>query len=160
MEMKVKSDLVVQYRKERAWSQQHLSEVCGVSLRTIQRVENSGNSSFETVKALASCLEIELEFLIQKEKPKPLRNNGLNFKKAIGLSSLMLGICGSLVLTSTTTAASDIEVLSRQITSSKDTKINVYSGDVSIFIPQNLNFTIASTNNENTPNPQYKFKFI
>jgi len=158
MEMKIKSELVAQYRKERAWSQQHLSEACSVSLRTIQRVENSGNSSFETIKALAACFEIDLNTLIYKEKVEPKKASGFNFKKAIGFSSLVLSICGSVLLTSATTAASNIEVISKSIASSHDRKTNIYSDNVSIFIPQDIEFTIVSIKNKTALEPQYQFE--
>lgn len=50
-------------RERRAWSQEHLAEVAGCSLRTIQRVESSGCASFETAKAIAAVLELELPAL-------------------------------------------------------------------------------------------------
>ena len=37
MDMKVKSSLIRKYRTERLWSQEHLSKVSGLGLRTIQR---------------------------------------------------------------------------------------------------------------------------
>ena len=58
MDMKINSNLIIQLRKQRAWSQQHLSDICGLSLRTIQRVENNGTGSFETLKSLAATFEM------------------------------------------------------------------------------------------------------
>ena len=66
MDMKVNSKLIVQYRHQRAWSQQHLSMVAGVSLRTIQRIENEGNASFDTLKAIASAFDTEVNEITQK----------------------------------------------------------------------------------------------
>lgn len=56
-------------RTEKNWTQQTLSEACGVSLRTIQRVERYGNASQETVMALASVLEVPQSELIVPETP-------------------------------------------------------------------------------------------
>ena len=50
-------------RERRAWSQEHLAEVTGLSLRTIQRVETSGSASFETARAIAAVLEFEVDSL-------------------------------------------------------------------------------------------------
>ena len=59
MEMKVKSSLIRKYRTERLWSQEQLAQVCGLGLRTIQRIESRGSASIETIKALASVFEVD-----------------------------------------------------------------------------------------------------
>lgn len=41
-------------REERAWRQEHLAEVAGLSTRTIQRVEKGRTRDAETVKAIAT----------------------------------------------------------------------------------------------------------
>ena len=41
MDMKVDSQKLIQLRNARAWSQQHLADVSGLSLRTIQRIEKT-----------------------------------------------------------------------------------------------------------------------
>lgn len=51
---------VIEARKQRNWTQQHLADACSVSLRTIQRVERDGQASNETVQALNAVFEIEL----------------------------------------------------------------------------------------------------
>ncbi len=66
--MKINSDLVKRLRAERLWSQEKLSEACGLDLRTIQRIESSGNASLESAKALAAVLNIEPHELIEIEK--------------------------------------------------------------------------------------------
>lgn len=60
MEVKVNSKFIVSERQKRAWSQQHLATAAGLSLRTIQRIESDGRSSYESALALASSLEIPL----------------------------------------------------------------------------------------------------
>lgn len=52
-------------RQRRGWTQQQLAEFCGLSLRTIQRVELQGNASLETCQALASVLETSQQALQQ-----------------------------------------------------------------------------------------------
>ncbi len=58
MEVRVDSNLIRVERENRGWSQGHLAEVAGLSLRTIQRIEKTGSASFESVTALASVLSI------------------------------------------------------------------------------------------------------
>jgi transcriptional regulator with XRE-family HTH domain len=58
MEMKVDRRLIRRARERRAWSQEHLAEVAGLGLRTIQRIEATGLASFESVKAIAAVLEM------------------------------------------------------------------------------------------------------
>ena len=58
MEMKVDAKRIRDERTARAWSQEHLANVAGLSLRTIQRIESTGSASFESVTALASGLSL------------------------------------------------------------------------------------------------------
>ncbi len=44
-------------RTKRGWSQEQLAEVSGVSTRTIQRIENGGKASLESLKCLAAVFE-------------------------------------------------------------------------------------------------------
>lgn len=43
MEMQINKQLIKSKRVERAWSQSELAQVSGLSLRTIQRIEKSGD---------------------------------------------------------------------------------------------------------------------
>ena len=58
MDMNVNGRLVKSERRKRAWSQEHLADVTGLGLRTIQRIETTGAASYESVRALASVLSI------------------------------------------------------------------------------------------------------
>ena len=55
-------------RAQRCWSQDELAAASGLSIRTIQRVEKTGNASFETVKSLASVFEVEPIMLQSQNK--------------------------------------------------------------------------------------------
>ena len=66
MDMKINSDLIICLRKKHGWSQNHLSIVSGVSLRTVQRVENEGNASVETLKSLAAAFDTNFNELVLK----------------------------------------------------------------------------------------------
>jgi DNA-binding XRE family transcriptional regulator len=67
MEMKVKSSLIRKYRSERLWSQEQLALVCGLGLRTIQRIEARGSGSQETIKALAAVFDVNSETLTWRD---------------------------------------------------------------------------------------------
>ncbi|WP_395338329.1 DUF4019 domain-containing protein [Ningiella sp. W23] len=58
MDMKVSASSIIEKRKEKAWSQQHLADVSGLSLRTIQRIENTGASSPDSIKAIAMAFNL------------------------------------------------------------------------------------------------------
>lgn len=58
-------------RERRAWSQEHLAEVTGLSLRTVQRVETSGTGSFETAQAIAAVFELDVAVLQVRAAPAP-----------------------------------------------------------------------------------------
>ena len=51
MEYMIDKDLIKKLRKERSWSQDQLASVSGLSLRTIQRIENEGACSLESKSA-------------------------------------------------------------------------------------------------------------
>jgi transcriptional regulator with XRE-family HTH domain len=56
--MEVNAAFIKQKRTINGWTQQHLADMCSVSLRTVQRVERYGQASNETVSSLASVLEV------------------------------------------------------------------------------------------------------
>lgn len=53
-------------RQSKNWTQQHLAEVCDLSIRTIQRVEKDGVASHETVAAYASIFSVEIDQLVME----------------------------------------------------------------------------------------------
>ncbi|WP_194756592.1 helix-turn-helix transcriptional regulator [Aliidiomarina indica] len=65
--MDIQSSVVRDTRVSKGWTQQQLSDVSGLSLRTVQRVESQGQGSLETCNALCAVLEIPRESLLQKE---------------------------------------------------------------------------------------------
>lgn len=64
--MNINSDVVRGARLKRGWTQQQLSEVSCLSLRTIQRVESQGLGSLETCNALCAVLELDRQQLINQ----------------------------------------------------------------------------------------------
>lgn len=49
---------VKQLRLQRAWSREQLAEMAGLSVRTIQRIENGERPGLETLSALAAVFEV------------------------------------------------------------------------------------------------------
>jgi transcriptional regulator with XRE-family HTH domain len=70
--MKVNTAMVLDLRKQRSWSQDELATAAGLNLRTIQRIENEGTASLQSLKAIASALEADLENL--KSTPEKSMN--------------------------------------------------------------------------------------
>lgn len=69
--MKIDSYKVKTLRLSKNWSQEQLSEISGLSLRTIQRIENGSNISIESLKVLAMSLGVDPSELMIQEKQKP-----------------------------------------------------------------------------------------
>ena len=65
--MRIKSELVSERRRQQSWSQDELATAAGLNLRTIQRIENIGTASLQSMKAIASALEAEVEDFIRAE---------------------------------------------------------------------------------------------
>lgn len=68
------SNPIRKLRVERAWSQEQLAEMAGLSVRTVQRAENGAPSGLETLKSLAAVFEVSLDTLRgeeQAEQPNP-----------------------------------------------------------------------------------------
>jgi transcriptional regulator with XRE-family HTH domain len=59
MEVMVNSELIKSLRQNKSWSQEKLAAATGLSLRTVQRVENSGTASLETRLALCAAFNIQ-----------------------------------------------------------------------------------------------------
>ncbi len=57
-----------QRRLDKGWSQSQLAEFCGLSLRTVQRIEKGHTPNLESMKALASVFETEVTELNQDKK--------------------------------------------------------------------------------------------
>ena len=78
MEEMINSDLVKARRLEKSWSQEKLATASGLSLRTVQRAENSGTSSLETRLALSAALNIPAETLMPtSSKTQQIKNTAI-----------------------------------------------------------------------------------
>ena len=68
------SHQVKQLRLQRAWSQEQLAELAGVSVRTIQRIENGDRPGLETLSALAAVFEVNVAEIYVLRKPTRASN--------------------------------------------------------------------------------------
>lgn len=59
MEQSISSKIIKQLRVKKAWSQEKLAVASGLSLRTIQRIENEGVCSLESKQAIAATFQVE-----------------------------------------------------------------------------------------------------
>lgn len=50
---------IKRWREERYWSQEHLADLAGIGLRTVQRIENGEQASRDSVMALAAAFGVD-----------------------------------------------------------------------------------------------------
>jgi transcriptional regulator with XRE-family HTH domain len=66
-------------REARGWSQEHLAEVAGISLRTVQRMEAGRPVSANAFQAVSSAFDTQVSELLAKPSAKnpiaPCANN-------------------------------------------------------------------------------------
>lgn len=71
--MEINAQLIKKLRAEKSWTQQHLADACGLSLRTIQRVERYGNASNETTISLSAVFEIDAKsIMVSEQEPQEI----------------------------------------------------------------------------------------
>lgn len=58
-------DRVRNLREARAWTQEHLADAAGVSLRTVQRLEAGQGFASETALAVAAALNVDVKELLE-----------------------------------------------------------------------------------------------
>lgn len=75
MEGQILAGKVKELRKRKAWSQSHLAEAAGLSTRTIQRLERTGNCSYETLLSVAAVFDVDIEELTDCSESKELNRH-------------------------------------------------------------------------------------
>src|SRR5688572_15087804 len=65
--MNINADVVLKARKQKSWSQEELAIASGLNLRTIQRIEREASASLQSMKALASALDLDIHDLDHQE---------------------------------------------------------------------------------------------
>lgn len=156
MEMKIKADKIIHERKIRAWSQQHLADASAVSLRTIQRVENNGSGSLETIKSLASCFELDVSKLFETEVSliKNQSNKSPNeTTKIVAIISFVVAILSSVFFLTPSSIASEVIIKSQKMQVSANKDYQVYSSNVEIFLPNKVIFEVLIDSKWETKTP-------
>lgn len=83
-------------REARAWTQEHLAEAAGVSLRTIQRLENGSGFASETALAVAAALDVDVRLLLEADMDSDHRS--LHLVIPAGLAARFVALMVLLVL--------------------------------------------------------------
>ncbi|MCX7544716.1 helix-turn-helix domain-containing protein [Marinicella gelatinilytica] len=96
-EMNIATEKLKDQRQGKGWTQQHLSDISGLSLRTIQRAETVGNVSNETLKALSAVFEVERSFwqvdsFSKKEKQQILQKGWRIALQSIALAQVIASL--------------------------------------------------------------------
>ncbi|MGI9271069.1 MAG: helix-turn-helix transcriptional regulator [Woeseiaceae bacterium] len=68
MKRTINKNIVKRLRTERGWSQEELAIAADLSARTVQRLEAEGGGSTNSIKSIASALEVDMHNL--EEKPR------------------------------------------------------------------------------------------
>ncbi|MCR6684769.1 helix-turn-helix domain-containing protein [Pseudoxanthomonas sp.] len=79
-------------RDERGWSQEHLADAAGISLRTIQRIERGEKAARESVMALAAAFGVDVAALtvdVEAEAVATERENRSKDLARLRLSALI-----------------------------------------------------------------------
>lgn len=68
--MEIDTEKLKRWREERFWSQEHLAELAGIALRTVQRIESGGTASRESITALAAAYNVDAAALTYAPEEK------------------------------------------------------------------------------------------
>ena len=79
---------IKRWREERHWSQEHVAEMAGIGLRTLQRIENGESASRESVMALAAAFNVDIGALV--DDPVKQKAIAAQEKATKGLAALRL----------------------------------------------------------------------
>jgi transcriptional regulator with XRE-family HTH domain len=100
--MDVNAIKIKELRTAKGWTQQHLADVCAISLRTVQRVERYGNASQDTVLGLSSVFEIQQSDIIVPEEViediSEAETNNNSQLKQLFFAALIGAIVGAIVM--------------------------------------------------------------
>lgn len=98
MDMKINKEVLRRERELRAWTQSHLAEIANLSMRTVQRIERTGDVSMESASALAAALNVDLAILLSSpavpESVTPTKPRRYRLWSLLGLIGSMLVALG------------------------------------------------------------------
>ena len=89
MSFKADAAKIKRWREERQWSQEHLADLAGIGLRTVQRIENGGTASKDSLMALAAAFDVDVMALCvdpAEEAVEILAAKNAKGRKALQLS--------------------------------------------------------------------------
>jgi len=92
MPFKADADKIKRWREERRWSQEHLAELAGLGLRTVQRIETGEPASHESLMALAAAYNVDVLALSidqEVEAAKLVERQNVKARGALRLSFLI-----------------------------------------------------------------------
>ena len=92
MSFKTDAAKIKRWREERHWSQEHLADLAGIGLRTLQRIENGETASAESLKALAAAYNVDVMALAVDQKAEAQKLVSQKNEKARDALRLSLGI--------------------------------------------------------------------
>ena len=85
-------------RLERHWSQDQLAEMSGLSIRTIQRIENGENAGLESLKSLAAVFEINIADSNKTQEMEQIRKEEEYVQNVKGFYKLLAVALISLIV--------------------------------------------------------------
>ena len=85
-------------RLERHWSQDQLAEMSGLSIRTVQRIENGENAGLESLKSLAAVFETNITDSNKKEEMEQIRKEEAYVQNVKGFYKLLAIAILSLIV--------------------------------------------------------------
>jgi len=85
-------------RLDRHWSQDQLAEMSGLSIRTIQRIENGENAGLESLKSLAAVFETNIADSDKKVEMEQIRKEEEYVQNVKGFYKLLAVAILSLVV--------------------------------------------------------------
>ena len=101
MAFKADAAKIKRWREERHWSQEHLAQLAGIGLRTVQRIESGEPAAPESLKALAAAYNVDVMALAVDadieatriaEQQNAKTRAGLRLSLWIHLASYALGV--------------------------------------------------------------------
>ena len=97
--MRLNPKTIKQLRDDKNWTQQSLADACGLSLRTIQRVEKEGVASRETMMSLCAVFEVKQSSLINLDEAEANNSSQttINMKQYLMIfgTALLGGLAGA-----------------------------------------------------------------
>ena len=85
-------------RLERHWSQEQLADMSGLSIRTIQRIENGENAGLESLKSLAAVFDTNIADSDKKEEEEQIRKEEEYVQNVKGFYKLLFFAIINLII--------------------------------------------------------------